>query len=210
MQIKALILDLDNTIYPVPSIGEELFKPFFDVLEDSGDFEGDLKEIKQDMMRIPFQKVAEKYKFSEQLKKKGDNILQNLAYDKEIEPYEDFSMVRKLPYKRFLVTTGYEKMQQSKVKQLYLEADFEEVHVVDPSKTDKTKKDVFKSILERYNYKAAEVLVIGDDPESELKAGQELGIATVLYSREGKQSPYATHSISRFEELERLLQIKKV
>jgi FMN phosphatase YigB (HAD superfamily) len=30
---KYIILDLDNTIYPVHDIGDELFKPLFELLE---------------------------------------------------------------------------------------------------------------------------------------------------------------------------------
>ncbi|OKL41514.1 HAD family hydrolase [Pontibacter flavimaris] len=197
MAIKALIIDLDNTIYPVPSIGEELFKPFFDVLEESGEYEGDLDAVEQDMMRIPFQKVAKKYKFSEQLKQQGDEILRNLKYEKDIPPFEDYKELQALPQQKFLVTTGYTNMQESKVEKLNLRNDFAEVHIVDPSKSDLTKKDVFRSIVERYKYAASEVLVIGDDPESELKAGRELGLGTVLYAKDdtahGNISPRITH-----------------
>ncbi|PTX20203.1 putative hydrolase of the HAD superfamily [Pontibacter mucosus] len=205
MSVKALILDLDNTIYPVPSIGEELFKPVFDVLQQSSDYEGELEDIKQDMMRIPFQKVAAKYKFSKELKEEGDSILQNLAYEKEFPPFEDYAHLRELPHQKFLVTTGYTKMQQSKVDQLGLEKDFAEIHIVDPSKTKQTKKDVFESILERYTLDTSEVWVVGDDPESEIKAGKELGLTTVLYSKNGNHSTHATHAISHFSELGELL-----
>lgn len=205
MSVKALILDLDNTIYPVPSIGEELFKPVFDVLQNSSDYEGDLEDIKQDMMRIPFQKVAAKYKFSKSLEEKVDSVFRNLTYEKEFPPFEDYAHLRKMPHQKFLVTTGYTKMQQSKVDQLGLEKDFEEIHIVDPSKTKQTKKDVFKSILERYTLSTSEVWVVGDDPESEIKAGKELGLTTVLYSKNGNHTTHATHAISHFKELGKLL-----
>jgi len=47
---------------------------------------------------------------------------------------------------------------------------------------------VFADILKRYNYTAADVLVIGDDPESEIKAATELGIDTFLFDPEGKHA----------------------
>lgn len=206
MHIKALILDLDNTIFPVPSIGEELFKPFFDVLQQSGNYEGDLKDIKKDMMRIPFQKVAKQYGFTKQLKEKGDHILQELTYDKNIPTFEDYPEVKKLSCKKFLVTTGYTNMQQSKVQQLGIADDFEEVHIVDPKRTDQTKKDIIRDIMDRYGYKPQEVVVVGDDPESELKAGKELGLKTVLYSKDGGTHPNASQSISSFQQLKALLE----
>ena len=59
--------------------------------------------------------------------------------------------------------------------------DFTEIHIVDPDKS--SKKEVFAAILQRHDYRAADVLVVGDDPESELKAAQELGIMALLYDR---------------------------
>ncbi|WP_266205594.1 HAD family hydrolase [Pontibacter kalidii] len=205
MTIKALIIDLDNTIFPVPSIGEELFRPFFHVLEESGEFKGDLKDIKQDMMRIPFQKVAQKYKFSEQLKQQGDKLLQTLKYEKPIPPFEDYAELRALPQQKFLVTTGYTNMQQSKVEKLGIKDDFEEVHIVDPSKSDLTKKDIFQSIVERYKYDTSEVLVVGDDPESELKAGRELGLGTVLYAKDSAAHSNVSPRITHFGQLKEFL-----
>ena len=69
---------------------------------------------------------------------------------------------------------------------LDLEKDFSEIHIVDPQLSTQTKKDVFAEILKRHHYSAAEVLVIGDDPESEIKAARELGIETFLFDPENK------------------------
>jgi putative hydrolase of the HAD superfamily len=55
--------------------------------------------------------------------------------------------------------------------------------VVDPDKTSQTKKDVFSDIMERHAYRPEDLLVVGDDPESEIRAAQELGIKAVLYDR---------------------------
>ncbi|HEU0136071.1 MAG TPA: HAD family hydrolase, partial [Flavobacterium sp.] len=76
---KAIILDLDNTIYPVSSIGEDLFKPVFELIGDSG-YRENLDEIKKKMMRTPFQKVANEYGFSDDVVRNGAEILKDLAY----------------------------------------------------------------------------------------------------------------------------------
>jgi putative hydrolase of the HAD superfamily len=62
-----------------------------------------------------------------------------------------------------------------------IEKDFSEIHIIDPSASTQTKKDVFIDIMDRYGYTPSEVLVVGDDPDSELRAAHELGIDTVLY-----------------------------
>ena len=45
MTKKALILDLDNTIYPVSAIGEKLFGKLFHLIIESGDYTGDFQLI---------------------------------------------------------------------------------------------------------------------------------------------------------------------
>jgi len=203
MRKKAIILDLDNTIYLVSSIGEKLFAGLFQLIIESGDYEGDWTRLKSEIMRTPFQKVADTYSFSENLKVEGIKLLNEIEYTDEIQPVESYNYVRELPCKKFLVTTGFSKMQNSKIMLLNLEKDFEKIFVIDPSLSVLTKKDIFKKILGDYNYASEDVLVVGDDLNSEIKAGQELGIDTVLYdfNRENTGNK-GLNVITDFKELE--------
>jgi putative hydrolase of the HAD superfamily len=97
-------------------------------------------------------------------------------------------------------------MQQSKVKGLQLEKDFKEIFIIDPTTTGESKKNVFEKIMNKYAYKPEEVLVIGDDPESEIKAANELGIDSVLYDRENSfPEARATFIISDYLQLVKAL-----
>lgn len=204
MRIKAIILDLDNTIYPVPSIGNQLFGPLFNLIEQSGAYKGELALIKSDIMRRPFQWVAKEYSFSPQLTKECLELLRTLCYVGPMEAFPDYEYVRKLPCKKYLVTTGFTKMQQTKIDQLGIRGDFEEVIVVDPDESDLTKKDIFQKILQDYQYKPKEVVVIGDDPKSELQAAEDLGIIAVQYKHHGGMVENI-NTISNFKELQRFL-----
>lgn len=179
MNKKAIIYDLDNTVYPVPAIGEKLFKPVFNLIAQSGNHNDDMDAIKKDMMKIPFRVVADKYNFSRGLIEEGIKIQEDIEFTEPIETFADYSIIKTLPGKRFLVTTGFRKMQQSKITQMGIEQDFTEIHIVDPTVT--SKKEVFAGIMERYGYSPEDVLVVGDDPGSEIKAAKELTIETVLY-----------------------------
>ncbi len=183
MAKKGIIYDLDNTIYPVHSIADRLFADLFQMILENGEHARNMESIKNDMMRKPFQVVAAKYHFSDALAQKGLELLRNLTYHGVIEPFSDYPEIKKLPAERYLVTTGFFHLQQSKIKQLGIEQDFKEIHIVDPATTDKTKKDIFKSIMQRNGYTASEVLVVGDDPESEIKAAKELSMDAVLYDK---------------------------
>jgi putative hydrolase of the HAD superfamily len=185
---KAIILDLDNTIYPVNSIADHLFNELFNFLDQhiAGEGIDHINKAKEDLKRIPYQKVAEKYHFSELVKNKGLELLNNIEYKLPMQPFDDYRHIRDTHITKFLVTTGFTKLQWSKVRMLNIEADFEVIHIVDPELSPLTKKDIFASILEKYSYKPEDVLIIGDDPESEIKAATELGIDTFLYDPENK------------------------
>lgn len=203
---KAFIYDLDNTVYPVASIGNELFASLFRLIRENGQFAGSFDKIRDDIMRAPFQVVAQKYQFSEELTQQGIRLLRSLTYEGDIQPYPDYAEIRNIPGDRFLVTTGFRKLQESKIRGMGIEADFRQVVVVDPDTSDKTKKDIFADIMQQHGYRPAEVLVIGDDPESEIKAARELGLDTVLYDKENRHpNAVATFRISDFKELKALL-----
>ncbi len=152
MKKKAIILDLDNTIYSVPSIGNKLFASLFLMIEESGEHTAEIAAIKDEIMRKPFQLVAAQHQFSEVLTKKGVDLLLNLTYEVPIEPFSDYFFTKQLTCDKFLVTTGFLKLQQSKIKGMGIEQDFKEIHIVDPATSHKTKKDVFANKL-HMNYK---------------------------------------------------------
>jgi putative hydrolase of the HAD superfamily len=207
MKKKAIIFDLDNTIFPVPQIGHELFAPLFALIKQEGSQAANLPKIKDEVMRRPFQQVAKDYGFSESLTNQSIAILKELAYEGKIEPFEDYALVQQLPVDKFLVTTGFKKMQQSKINQMGLGNDFKEIHIVDPSTTSQVKKDVFAEIQHRYGFAPEELLVVGDDLHSEIKAAHELGIDAVWYDKYQRyEEKTGVRKIADYQELLVLLQ----
>ncbi len=199
---KAIILDLDNTIYPVSSIGDKLFKSLFQLIVENGEYIGNFDEIKGEIMRRPFQFIADDFFFSENLKSKCLKLFLDLTYDERIEPFEDYKYVRKLSGIKFLVTTGFTKLQNSKILQLNIENDFLKIYVIDPIQSKLTKKDIFHKLLIDYRLQVQEVLVVGDDLNSEIKAANDLGIESVLYDRKSEHTGIENQqTISSFKDL---------
>jgi len=188
MQKKAIIIDLDNTIYPVSSIGNILFKTLFELITESGEYKGDLNAIKSEIMRRPFQFVADDFSFSDELKSDALKLFLDLTYNESMEPFEDYKYVSEIPCKKFLVTTGFTKLQQSKIFQLNIKNDFERIFIIDPIQSELTKKEIFREILTDNNFTIQDVLVIGDDLNSEIKAANDLGIESVLYDRKSEHT----------------------
>ena len=200
MNKKAFIFDFDNTLYPVSSIADKVFPPLFNLIAESGEQNQSLEQVKKELMQKPFQAVAAKYNFSEALSKQGTDLLKNMTYDDVIEPFPDYVHIKSLLVERYLVTTGFYKLQVSKIQRMGIVDDFKEIHVVDPEKS--SKKEVFTDILRRNGYHASEVLVIGDDAESEIKAAKELGIDAVLYDKTNLNNNVSpTNRISDFFQL---------
>lgn len=185
IQVKKeyIILDLDNTIYPVYSIGDELFKTLFELIEKSGEFEGPLELVKRDIMRKPYQVVAREYQFTDALTNSGIELLKNLEYTGPIKPFADYDLVRNTPQQKFLVTTGFKKLQESKISGMNIQDDFAEIRIVDPMTSSITKKDVFLELIEKFSLEKYRVLVVGDDPSSELRAARETGLDALLYDK---------------------------
>lgn len=178
-----LFIDLDNTIYPVSSIGEKLFAPILRLFDEFKEELGDsnYQGARQDLMRKPFQHVATQYHFPGDLLRRCMEVLRNVEYIDTMHPYPDYPVLAAFPARKFLVTTGFTKLQLSKVKQLGISMDFEEIIINDPELRSVTKKDIFIGLIRKHNLNNEDILIIGDDLDSEIKAGRELGIDTLLY-----------------------------
>jgi putative hydrolase of the HAD superfamily len=205
---KAIIYDLDNTIYPVNSIGDALFEPFLALMQGYPEHDHHIDNIKNDMFRKPFQVVATEYNFNDELSQRGLKLLEQLTYSGPIYYFEDYPLIKTISADRFLVTTGFSNLQYSKIKGMGIGGDFMEIHVVDPLQSSRTKKDVFTEIMQKYGFVADDVLVVGDDPNSEIKAAAELGIDTVLYDKYDRYQQHpALYKIGDFKELAALLAV---
>jgi putative hydrolase of the HAD superfamily len=68
------------------------------------------------------------------------------------------------------------------------------------------KLPVFASILHDHGLQPHEVMVVGDNPDSEIAAGNQLGMATIQTLRPGvSPSSAAAHTIRTLSELKRFL-----
>ncbi len=209
---KALLFDLDNTIYPVSAIADQLFTSLFNLLDENSAMinlsnTNTVELIKEEMTRRPFQHIADKFELDTNIRNQMLRALRQLTFDLPMEPFADYHELKPIPLDKFLVTTGFPKLQYSKIKQLGIAEDFKEIIIVDPDQSNRTKKDVFEWIMAKYNFQPEDLLVIGDDPESEIKAGLTLGIDTFLFDPAGKHLKAA--ATYRSDELITVLAILK-
>jgi FMN phosphatase YigB (HAD superfamily) len=207
--IRALIFDLDNCLAPAREVGKDLYEPAFEAIRRAN--RGTvaptvLDSAFEDIWRHPLDWVAARYGFSREMLEAGWNVFSKLEVKHELHGYGDAAVLCELGAKRFLVTSGFRRLQESKIAALNLSPLFTAIYVDAIDEQDRLGKfGIFERILEDHGLTAAEVLVVGDDPDSEIAAANRLGMPTVQTLRPG--APYATnatfhiHSLCKLKEL---------
>jgi FMN phosphatase YigB (HAD superfamily) len=210
--IKALIFDLDNCLAAANEVGEDLFEPAFEAMRNANHgalSEAQLKEAFSECWRHPLDYVADKYRFSKEMLAAGWKIFAKTIVETPMKGYEDVAFLRDLlPVQLYLVTSGFRRLQESKIKALGFEHIFAGIHVDAIDEADrKGKQGIFESILLTNKLKPEEVLVVGDNPDSEIEAGNRLGMKTVQILRPGiPRGDNATFYVQTLTELKAILQ----
>jgi putative hydrolase of the HAD superfamily len=184
---KVLILDLDDTIFPTKSMDNKLFEPFWNDLiqrlKSSFD-QLNIKNIIYDLWERPIDFVIKKYQIPQEIIIESLKILNDLNIDLKIYPFPDYKYLKDLLIPKFLITTGITNLQKAKIKALKIENDFTEIIINDTIINNKTKKDLFIGLINKYNLIPEKTYVIGDNPDSEIEAGNVLKMITIQILRD--------------------------
>ena len=134
--------------------------------------------------------------------------LDNCIADDHCEPLRSFGdegCIKELGAQAFLVTCGDTEEQGLKIDELGLADIFDQIVIIDKQEDQDLcapKLEVFSKLLDERGWSAGEVMVIGDDAESELAAAQKLGIQTIQTLRPGvKKWNQATYHVTSLYQL---------
>ena len=207
---KAIIFDLDSCLSPADEPGQQLFGPAFDAISKAN-YGSHSPSVLQgafaDMWRLPFDFVAEKYRFTPAMKEAGWKILSQLEVTTPMVGYGDLAALKELPVLKFIVTSGFRRLQESKIKALGIAPVCTAIYIdaIDEPGC-RGKQRIFEEILHDHRLQPDQVLIVGDNHDSEIAAGVRLGIRTVQTLRPGvPRSPAATYHIQTLHELKSLL-----
>jgi len=208
--IKALNFDLDNCLASAKEVGTELYEPAFAAIRSANHGtvpEDKLQQAFADVWQHPFDWVATRYGFSEEMLTAGWRKLKTVEVTRPLHGYRDLSILAELEAQRFLVTSGFRRLQKSKIKALNLSSLFTAIYVDaidDPDRLGKAM--LFRRIMEEFALATPEILIVGDNADSEIEAGNRLGIKTVQILRPGvSQASNATFHIYSLADLDKLL-----
>ena len=207
----AIIYDLDETILPASAVPDATFKPLFDAIRKANKgkiSEKQLDKAFSEMKYLAIDVISENYGFTKAMDAAAKDVLCNSHYQLDLKPFDDYEAIKKIPGIKVLVTSGVINLQQAKIDALDIEKDFDEVVIDDLYAENRPgKKEIFARIADKYKLKPEQVWIVGDNPDSEITAGNELGMVTVLRinGEEKKVSGEPTFTISSFEELRKLV-----
>jgi len=205
MTDKAVILDLDDTIFPTKSMDCKIFDPFFNDLihrlRSSFD-PGIIDNIIKDLWESPMDSVIKKHQIPVEIILDSIKILNDLEIVLNIHPFSDYVYIKELLIPRFLITNGITNLQKAKIKALKIENDFTDIMINDTTLETKTKKDLFSRLIKKHALIPEKTYVIGDNPDSEIAAGNDLKMITIQILRDNiTKRDNARYHIYSFDEL---------
>lgn len=205
--IKGIIFDLDMCILDTHTLTGSFFQPVLDVLYSSGLLQELKEKINYQLWTTSLDDTMEMFAVPEKTAERMREAYRHIEVPDGIKTFGDEDYIRELPVKKILVTTGYKKFQETKIEKLGVIDLFDEIIIdmLDRKSERKGKKKIFEELLAENGWKADEVLVVGDNPKSELGAARSLGIPTVQTLRptieKWKEADYHIHSLRELADI---------
>jgi len=180
--IKLLIFDLDNTLFDTYNqLGIKVLDKMILRMKKLGLTKEQEQILRKKYHITGFRILAKQLGLSDEIRDIGMDTYKSMDLS-HITPYEDVKLLDGFKQKKILVTSGLEEVQLKKVKILKIGGLFEEV-IVDESSSPENKQKIFADVLKKYKLKPEQAMVIGDNPDSEIAAGNNLGMITVQILR---------------------------
>ncbi len=205
---KAIFFDLDFCIFDTRSLGERVLDPVLTPLYASSLPEEQQAEISRTLWCTSLEDTIALFGLPASLAAAMRKAHQALLVPDDIRTYGDEAFITELPVYRALVTSGYQSWQEAKLEKLGIRNLFDEIIIdaIDDTAARRGKRAIFLDLLQEHGWRPREVLVVGDNPHSELRAARELGIRTVQTLRPTIiRDPLANHHIASLSELARLI-----
>lgn len=188
-EIKAIIFDLDDTLYDNNPLTEIALEQAVKEMVKNGlkcSYKEGLNKIKKIIKKNPsLDKFSELAKYFNCDDENVINIGKNKYYNadfKNIDPYLDtIDTLEKLKddYKLVLITSGSKKQQNKKIDVLNIRNYFDYIFIDDYNE----KEHLISQTIELLKLKPEEIAVVGDRIDHEIEIGNRLGMKTIKISR---------------------------
>ncbi len=206
--IKLLIFDLDNTLFDThKQLRIRIYEQMIHNMQQAGLTPEQEKVIRERYSFTSFIILARELHLSEKIKNAGIETYKTIDLS-GITPYDDVKLLKKFPQKKILVTSGIKEIQLKKVEILKIGGLFEEV-ICDESSSPENKQRIFSDLMKKHKLKPKEILVVGDNADSEIAAGNNLGMVTVQIMRSAYSKGKADFHVKDLYEVKEILEKTK-
>ena len=209
--LRAAVFDLDHTLFDPHTLPRAMF----------ADLEARVRAVAAghmsvaaldaalaDAWRLPFDRVVAQYHLPEAVRTAWEEGACALQVTQRLSPYADVvASLERLALRRFLLTSGFRQLQESKIRQLGFASLFTAVYIdaLDPP-GPVGKRMLLQRLLTEHSLRPPEVVVLGDRPDAELAAARSLGMKAIQVVRPGVvPSPDVRLRIADLEALPDLL-----
>lgn len=228
MQYAHLFFDLDHTLWDFETNARDTLHEVFEInalekrgIEDKPLFvkrycyhndclwkkytEG---KIKQDLLRWKRMWLTLlDFKIADELlaKKMAAEFLERLPFKKNIFPHtrEILQYLSDKNYRLHLVTNGFDKIQNEKLKSSELHHFFEAVITAEASNSLKPKAEIFEFALHKTGAEKKQSIMLGDNPDADIKGAMNAGLDTVFVNHLKIQTTVKpTFTVHHLKELE--------
>ena len=134
----------------------------------------------------------------------GDDFMREAPLKTGLFPHtlEVLEYLKNKGYRMFLITNGFTKVQEVKIRESKLEGYFDKMITSESVGCQKPNKKIFEYALKCVNAKKSESIMIGDDLENDIAGAKHFGMDTVLFNPEKTEhSSCPTFEISCLSEL---------
>ncbi len=190
-KIKAVILDLDDTLYDCSGTlilrgrrqaAKAIARTINCPEEEAYLLQREMEEKYGTKVNI-YEKIASSHNLphssaGEFLKEFIHVDISGIALFPDV--VDTLTQIKSLGYKLILVTSGEKQIQVRKIHVLGLHSNYFDEILIPDRNNYQTKKDCFQEIVQRYNLEPEEILCVGDKIDDELTAGKSLGMVTVM------------------------------
>ncbi|MEP7186625.1 MAG: HAD family hydrolase [Rhodanobacter sp.] len=208
--IDALILDLDNCLASASEAGSVMYDEALTAIRRANDGSVPGQQLDaacQALLGKAYDVVARDYGFTPAMTDAGWRAFASFEVNHPMHGYGDLDRLADIDVPLCLVTSGFRRLQESKIRALGIAAHFRETVVDAIDETPRLgKRGHFERLIETHGWNVSRVWVVGDSPASELAAGRAIGAVTVQTLRPGvERSDIADHHVADLGELVALL-----
>lgn len=222
-KFKAVIFDLDDTLYPEIDYVISGFKVVSKYISNKINMKSDqvfnklLKLFEQDRNNV-FDRLLQSYDVDKEIVKECVNLYRNHFPDIKLteEVHELLQLLKENGFKIGIITDGRPEGQWNKIKALGLEKYCDSIIVTDELggiEYRKPSEIPYKKILQELGIEGKEAVYIGDNPVKDFITANKLGMFTImfknnkgLYHQTNLSNEYlAKTTVSRMIEVKELL-----